>query len=166
MLPPLLQLLLLLSLSHWAPGDQNPSAKNSRLQPQLLAVPCQMGWLKDLSIPIPSVSLKAKRQLWGRARGKMPKSGTGGSSLKLYSSKGEFQADSLILIYLKLPAEPCWKLGNSPCLMWIRAALGLILNRVQTFLFQLSGDSIWTLHQEDMKQLWQPPREQGSSHHM
>lgn len=96
----------------------------------------------------------------------MPKSGTGGSSLKLYGSKGEFQADSLILIYLKLPAEPCWKLGNSPCLMWIRAALGLILNRVQTFLFQLSGDSIWTLHQEDMKQLWQPPREQGSSHHM
>lgn len=117
--------------------------------PELLAAPWPVGWPHDRGM-----SLKRKRQLQEGAKGEIPKPGTSCSSLKPHSSQGEFQADILIVFYLILRAETCWKLDNSPCLVRIHAALDLILNTVTSFIFQPSGGSVWTFHQEAVVKPW------------
>lgn len=95
-----------------APGDTPWLPQIHYSHPEWPAPPWQVDWLN-----VHGISLKRKSQLQKRAKGEIPKPGTGGSSLKLHSSQGKFQADSLMLTYLKLHAETCWKLDNSPCLV-------------------------------------------------
>jgi len=120
------------------------------------------GWTTDVLAP--SISLKTQRQPLEGARRKVPKSRTEKKLIKTRSAKGEFQADSLILIYMKLPAESCWKLDNSTCLVRMRETLGFIFNITKSFLFQPSEGSTWMLHQDNLWRLFQPPCEQRDSH--
>lgn len=139
---PELLLRMVLAVPSWA-------APTSLLPPELPTAPWQMEQLD-----VCGISLKSKRQLQKRAKGEIPKAGISGSSLDAQSSQGEFQAASSMLIYLKLRAGACWKWGNSPCLVWVRVPLGLILNRVKSCIFQPSGGSIWTFCQEAVAKQW------------
>lgn len=156
---PLSSALLSCCSPRW-PSQADP---NALLWAQPPAAPCLKDRLNNWC-PCSQHFTENSKATTGRSKAEGAKIQNWKKLIKTRSAKGEFQADSLILIYMKLPAESCWKLDNSTCLVRMRETLGFIFNITKSFLFQPSEGSTWMLHQDNLWRLFQPPCEQRDSH--